>query len=41
MTMHEPTLVQVLETGPAEEGFLQWPSTASSGRKLITESFGD
>jgi hypothetical protein len=39
--MHGPTALQVLATGPPEEAFLQWPSTASSGRKLITESFGD
>jgi hypothetical protein len=39
--MHGPTLVHAVETGPAVEAFLQWPRTASSGRKLITESLGD
>jgi len=32
-TVHDPT-------GPADDEFLQDPSTASSGRKLMTEIFG-
>ena len=36
-----PINVQLEATGPAVDGFLQCPSTASSGRKLITTSRGD
>jgi hypothetical protein len=40
--MHDPTDEQVELTGPAgpPDGFLQFPSTASSGRKLIIVTFG-
>ena len=39
--MHGPAgLHDPMPTGPADELFLQDPSTASSGRKLMTEIFG-
>jgi hypothetical protein len=38
--MHWPIAVHDPPTGPADELFLQAPSTASSGRKLMTEILG-
>jgi hypothetical protein len=38
---HGPTAEQENETGPATRDVLQFPSTASSGRKLIFTSAGD
>lgn len=32
--------MQLVPTGPDMPEFLQWPSTASSGRKLITVTVG-
>lgn len=32
--------MQLVPTGPDIPEFLQWPSTASSGRKLITVTVG-
>ncbi len=39
-TIHWPTAVHDPPTGPADDTFLQAPSTASSGRKLMTEIRG-
>jgi len=38
--MHGPTAVHAPLNGPADVVFLQAPSTASSGRKLMTEILG-
>ena len=40
-TLHWLTATQDPPTGPADDMFLHDPNTASSGRKLITETFGD
>jgi hypothetical protein len=41
MLMHgEPIVVQDPLTGPADDEVLQFPSTASSGRRLILTTFG-
>ena len=40
-TWHWPTAVQDPPTGPDDDEFLQAPSTASSGRKLMTDTRGD
>jgi hypothetical protein len=39
-TLHWPIATQDPPTGPADDMFLHDPNTASSGRKLITETFG-
>jgi hypothetical protein len=40
MVRHPPSDAHVLDTGPPDVIVLQFPSTASSGRKLITVSVG-